>query len=95
MSRAIWKYPLNGPTPVLEMPEAATVLHVGTQNDRPYLWAIGSPTAPKEKRAFHVYGTGHPIDLVNAPSRHVGTFFIDNGAYVFHVFDVGPVPEEF
>lgn len=86
MSKTIWKFPvpLSGvPQPVM-MPADARVLHVATQNDEPYLWVELDPDAPRVVRLFTCVGTGAPIppDCV-----HVGTFTIDAGRYVFHVYE--------
>ncbi len=53
----------------------------------PFIWALVDTDAPEEARVFHVRGTGHPADALG---RYVGTFQIDGGALVFHLFEGEP-----
>jgi hypothetical protein len=83
--QAIWKFPLliqDGQA--VSMPAGAKVLCVQVQNGVPCLWALVDPTAPKLSRNFFTFGTGHPIDPTGL--EFVGTYQIDGGALVFHVF---------
>lgn len=85
--RTIWKYPLVATTAIdLEMPKGARVLTVQTQNHAPVMWALVDPAAAKELRRFRVVGTGHE----GAPDRgtYIGTFQLQGGSLVFHVFEV-------
>lgn len=84
---AIWKFPL----PVLHdfsllMPRDARLLTVQAQADRPCLWALVDPAAPVEPRQFRMWGTGH--ERAEEPGAYLGTFQLDGGALVFHVFEV-------
>lgn len=80
----IWKYQLDE-TGVMEMPEGAQVLSAQMQHDWPVVWAKVDPRAPIKTKRLGVYGTGHAMP--DDPGRFIGTFQMDNGALVFHVFD--------
>lgn len=88
MGRAVWKFAL----PVadeswIEMPVGARILHVGVQDDQPWIWALCAPEAAQGrtgKRLIYVRGTGH--ELGDAPSEHLGTFMLYDGRFVGHVF---------
>jgi len=82
--KTIWKFelPIEG---TIEMPIGAEILGVQVQRDEPRLWAMVDPSAPKEKRQFKIYGTGHTMP--DNPGKYVGTFQIAEGTFIFHVFE--------
>ena len=82
----IWKYalPLRDLAEV-SMPAHARIIHVGTQNEAPFLWAVVDPAAPHKIRHLRVAGTGHPLGNVGP---YVGSFMLGGGAPVFHVFEM-------
>lgn len=84
MKREVWKFmlPTSGLT---RMPKGAQVLAIQTQNGDPQMWALVDIEAPLVERKFAVYGTGRRIGS-NA-GQYVGTFQIEGGALVFHVFE--------
>jgi len=90
MSQTIWKFPINPHEIIeLEMPYGAKILTVQTQRNEPQLWALVDPHKPPMKRWFRLYGTGHVVeDLVIDKSEFIGSFQLDNGALVFHLFEV-------
>lgn len=90
MNSVIWKFPLpmvgEG---MIEMPRGAAVLTVQTQGNEPMLWAPMlwaevDPKAPKIKRRFVIYGTGHPMQ--GEPMSYVATFQMNGGQLAFHVY---------
>ncbi len=81
--KTIWKFTLH-PGFAVSMPVGAEVLHAAGQGDEVCIWALVDPTAPKERRRFDVYGTGHPMPA--DPGRYVGTAHL-SGPLVFHVFE--------
>jgi len=94
-NRAVYKYPfLIGDYFKLSLPRGAQILHVATQQqiaqggyrDQACLWALVQPTAAKEEREFLLVGTGHPISPTDR-LEHVGTFMMEGGALVFHLFE--------
>lgn len=47
---------------------------------------LAEPDVPDhETRRFHIVGTGHPMPDV--PLQHLGSVQLDNGTFVFHVFE--------
>jgi len=88
MSKAIWKYPLEPDQASIYLPVGAEILCVQVQGSEPCLWALVDPaTSDKETRHIGIYGTGHRIE--GDPGRYIGTFQLNGGTLVFHVFDEG------
>lgn len=82
------KYPVPDAEPVfrLSLPATATPLAVQVQDGLPQMWVLVDTELPEVERAFALVGTGEPVPgIVEA---HVGTFQMDGGAFVFHVFAV-------
>lgn len=69
---------------MIEMPQGAVVLYVHSQQGQPMIWAKVDPNAPKVQRRFAVYGTGH--EMSEQFRHYVGTFMMEDGTYVFHVY---------
>ena len=86
MSKAIWKFPALGPLFTAKMPIGSRVLSVQSQHGSPQMWALVDPEKSTELRQFAFYGTGHPMP--DDPGKFVGTFQVDGGDLVFHLFDV-------
>jgi hypothetical protein len=84
--REIWKYELV-PHVVLQMPKRAQLLAVQVQHGRAQLWALVDPKASLVRRHVGIYGTGHPVPA--DAGFYVGTFQLEDGTLVFHVFDEG------
>ena len=85
----IYKYPV----PVadefsIQVPEAARLLDVQVQRGSVQLWAMVAPDARMVTRKFALRGTGHDASGLGF-AAHVGTFQLDGGALVFHLFDLG------
>lgn len=88
MQQTVWKFPLAlAETQEVAMPIGADILHLEVQNGRPCLWALVDPGADEEIRRFMIVGTGHGIPLRSNKQRHVGTFLVEDGEFVFHVFE--------
>lgn len=87
MSVTVWKFqwPGGGTLASFEMPKGAEIIHVNAQFECPCLWARVDPDAIKERRIFALVGTGHPCPP--APAKHVGSFFMNGGQFVFHIFE--------
>jgi hypothetical protein len=84
MDKTIWKYSLT-PDCTLSMPVGSIILTVQEQEQRPCLWALVDPAAPHECRRFRTYGTGHPV--ADDPGEYIGTFQLNGGSLVFHLFE--------
>jgi hypothetical protein len=82
--KTIWKWTLK-PQTVIDMPDGAQVLTVQMQHGEPQLWALVDPVAPTVKRVFNIYGTGHSMG--DRTGSYIGTFQMDGGSLVFHVFE--------
>jgi hypothetical protein len=90
---AIWKFDLSlsGVT-VLRMPAGSRLLAVGVQRretdtEVPVLWArVRTDRVTPVTRHVLVYPTGVPVGEIGA---FIGTFQINEGEYVGHVFDLG------
>ena len=68
------------------MPTNAKVLSVDEKDNRIFIWAEVDSEDSGSYRSFRVYGTGHPH--LNENQRFIGTVKLDNGALVFHVYEV-------
>jgi hypothetical protein len=86
--QTIFKYPFKTTDNFeISMPKDATILTVATQNESPCMWALVTPDVnEKQIRKFRVFGTGHPIDT--ALLYYIGTYQLQGGALVFHVFEI-------
>lgn len=84
--QAIWKFSLQATdAQTISMPKGAQVLTVQSQRGIPALWAIVDPDAEEGDRTFLTYGTGQPITV--SPGEYAGTYQLQGGALVFHVFE--------
>lgn len=90
--KAIWKYRPRPGDFALEMPLGARILTVQMQGVEPEMWALVDPAVPKVKHRFVTVGTEHPLPDEIETFAHVGTFQLQGGALVFHLFDAGEVP---
>jgi hypothetical protein len=72
----------------LDMPKGAQILSVQEQYGEPQIWAIVDPKADKETRRFRLIGTGHPIEENTSMMSFLGTFQLDNGEFVGHLFEL-------
>ncbi len=87
--KVVWKYDVPiGPSLGINMPRGAEFLHVAEQHGRLQLWALVDPRAVPEVRAFTWLGTGHEttVPLV----RYIGSVLVDEGRFVFHLFETLP-----
>lgn len=93
MSRAVWKFPLDGGA---DIPAGARILSVDIDpSGNPCVWALVDPEAPRARRILMVVGTGWPLPDESHAWTFVGTFVQRDQGLVFHVFEAGePAPEE-
>lgn len=71
----------------IDMPEGAQPLHVAMQGRYACLWALVDASRPMKERRFRIAGTGHPIKDQEC-MKYIGTFLVNDGALVFHVFEI-------
>jgi hypothetical protein len=88
--RKIFKYPLTIDDEIeISMPEGSQILAVHTQVNYlmqiPCIWAIVDTDAPLITRRLCIRGTGHTFK--GNEGKYIGTFQIDNGALIFHLFE--------
>lgn len=83
----IWKYILSDHVgkEVYNIPRGYQPLTVQVQNGQPCLWVMVNPLAPKVRVTVETVGTGHNI---TDHSRYVGSYQLDGGDFVGHVFIV-------
>lgn len=90
MAKTIYKFPLlpSGEKTRIAMPQGASILALQVQRDTPCIWALVDPKASPVERTFHIAGTGHRLpDLFDNGDGYVGTFQVEGGQFVFHLFD--------
>lgn len=88
MKKQIWKFPLPIDSAVgLMMPIGAEILCVQVQHGAPTLWAIVNPDAGSTQRVFQLVTTGQPFDTYKM--KYVGTFQLQGGAFIGHLFERG------
>lgn len=84
---SIWKYPFAVTDFFsLDMPQGAEVLCVQMQGAQPCIWARVNTEAVPKPRDFQIFGTGHDASDTEG-SRYVGTFQLNGGALVFHLYE--------
>ena len=83
---SVFKYPVPFADHFnVETHEGARPLSVQIQRGEPQVWMLVDTKAPKVRKRFRLAGTGHPIrDAV----LFVGTFQVDGGTLVFHLFEM-------
>lgn len=95
MSHTVWKYSLQDDAiQDLAMPEGATILHVGEQRGRIFIWVHCDPTKPVVLRRFLTVATGRvapplpdgTFGIKPGLCSHVGTVVMSNGE-VWHIFE--------
>lgn len=87
MGDRIFKYTLSlTGLQFVVMPAGATLLTAQMQHGSPQLWAIVDDDRDDEIRSIAIYGTGQSIPEEHS-GAYLGTFQMDDGALVLHVFE--------
>jgi DNA-directed RNA polymerase subunit RPC12/RpoP len=82
----VYKYPLPTDSDFeIQLPMGAQILTVQAQKGTPCIWAIADTDALLTTRRLCLRGTGHAFK--GNEGKYIGTFQLDNGALVFHVFE--------
>lgn len=85
MSKTVWKYVIPEESRfTLDMPQGAVPLCVHVQWDTPHLWACVETTNAPTPHRFLTLGTGHAMPA--GRFDYVGTFMVEGGEFIFHVF---------
>jgi hypothetical protein len=84
----IWKYKIMYEVNefIAFLPVGAKILHVDVQQNKPYFWALVDENQDLLERTFCVYDTGQHIDLPVEKLTYIGTFTLNDGDYVGHLF---------
>lgn len=81
----IFKYTLAAGKNEFQFPKFSEVLTVQVQHGQPQIWVLHpSMNQPMEKVNFEVVPTGQECEVTFR--NYVGTFQLENGLLVFHVF---------
>jgi hypothetical protein len=99
----IYKYPISSGKLDIWLPKQAKVLDVQEQRGEPQMWVLLDPDAVTVPRRFVAYGTGHPIEVKEGVGRgpqyqggewldYIGTFQMQAGYLVYHLFEVRDEP---
>ena len=91
MSKAIWKYPLEiTNAQIIKMPKGAKILSVQIQNKKPCIWVMVDPDNDLLPKTLYSIGTGFNVDDEidnDIETRYIGTYQVQGGSFVFHVFE--------
>lgn len=79
--------PKTAPYFSIDLPQDAKILTVQSQNNKPQIWALVDSENPKETRNFSVVATGGRINKEKEKLNYIGTFQMDEGNFVGHVFE--------
>lgn len=83
--KTIYKYPLAvTDEQIVDLPGQAVPLSVQVQHGTPCLWAMVDTDLRSEKLIVRTFGSVHP--LPSWAGEYAGTYQLDGGALVFHVF---------
>lgn len=72
----------------IAMPKGAVVLSVQVQGGYPCIWAMVDDDASRVDRKFALRETGDSCDGLD-PEDYRGTFQVEGGFRVYHMFDLG------
>lgn len=87
MKLTVWKFPVHlADSFEVEMPHGSKFLHLDVQRDNPAMWFLVNPHSPPVSRVFHLVGTGDASEGLDQ-CTHLGSFLLDNGTFVFHLFE--------
>jgi len=88
MQHVIYKYPLHSYPTEHYIPAGATFLALQVQHGEPQLWfQVPLPLRTEEQHNFVTRPTGEPY-YPGINETYLGTFQLDGGALVFHVFEL-------
>ncbi len=86
--KTIWKFELETTDQqTLKMPNGAEILTVQIQHGVPCLWAMIYSDEPLEDRIIEINGTGNPVRDPCQMRKYIGTYQLQGGAFIGHVFE--------
>ena len=87
MRQTIWKFETEVTDRfTLKMPSGGQILTLQIQNEKPCIWALVNPENDPEERFFELFGTGHEMESMGINRKYIGTYPLQNGAFIFHLF---------
>lgn len=76
----------------IKMPVGTEILSIQNQHDSLCIWAlVDTQQSQFQLRTFRIYGTGHPIEVMNGHD-YIGSVQFDGGFLVWHVFEINQMP---
>jgi hypothetical protein len=74
----------------ISMPKHAKILSVqeSLSNGVPCIWAMVDTENEKEERTFELFGTGSEILDRCSLRNYIGTYQLNNGSFVGHLFEL-------
>ncbi|WP_185246652.1 hypothetical protein [Chryseobacterium bernardetii] len=85
--KIIYKYQLKTTDQqTITMPVGSTIISLQIQNGIPCIWAEVDTLQNVGDRTFVTFGTGHP--LPENPLVYVGTYQLEEGNLIFHVYEM-------
>lgn len=93
----IFKYVLETVgSQIIDVPLGAKFLSVNSQHDKLCLWAIVDPDQEKRERwGVEICGTGLSADhVVDGTYQFIGTYVVNHGLLVWHVWIMFPFGEK-
>lgn len=86
----IYKYDIpKGGYFELELPVGAKILTTQVQYEIPRIWVLGDTEEKFEVRYFKLIATGRNYKIdPNKIKQYIGTFQMEEGALIFHLFEV-------
>jgi hypothetical protein len=87
--RTIWKYILRVDDRfTLKLHHGDCLLTVQTQHNKPYIWVETNPEAPEIEQEFLTFGTGYEIPKTDLQPEYIGTYQLEQGLLVYHVYAI-------
>ena len=80
----IHKYTLDQLIHNIDLPVGSSVLKIDQQRDEIKMWVLKPNGENKERRIFRVYTPGMDVPM---GLDYLGSALLENGTFVFHVFE--------
>jgi len=86
MSQQVWKFEIPECDAFnINAPGEIKWLDAQVEHGIPFVWGVVSTDSPPISHVLFLRGTGHPF--TGQEGDHIGSFQLDNGALVFHLFE--------
>jgi len=72
----------------IEMPNDGVILSMQVQHNIPYIWVQVGSNMKLNKRNFRILTTGEAFDIISSKERYIGTFQLNVGSFVGHLFEL-------